>query len=75
MKGSTVILISSAARLAGFRNDSVCSPTKAAISTLARNFAADLIEREIRVNAISPGFTNTPIFDKVKIHAPQKIQG
>ena len=73
-KGSSVILISSAARLAGFRNDSVYSSTKAAISTLARNFAADLIKREIRVNAISPGYTDTPIFDKVKIHSPQKIQ-
>lgn len=57
-----------------FRNDSVYSSTKAAVSTLARNFAADLIKREIRVNAISPGYTDTPIFDKVKIHAPQKIQ-
>lgn len=72
--GSSVILISSVARLAGFRNDSVYSSTKAAVSTLARNFAADLIKREIRVNAISPGYTDTPIFDKLKIHSPQKIQ-
>lgn len=69
-----MILISSAARLAGFRNDSVYASTKAAISTLARNFAADLTERGIRVNAISPGYTDTPLFDKVKIHSPQKIQ-
>lgn len=73
-KGASVILVSSAARLAGFRNDSVYSSTKAAISTLARNFAADLIQREIRVNAISPGYTDTPIFDKVRTHFPQKIQ-
>lgn len=72
--GSSVILISSVARLAGFQNDSVYSSTKAAISTLARNFAADLIKREIRVNAISPGYTDTPIFDKVKIHSPQIIK-
>lgn len=69
-----MILISSVARLAGFRNDSVYSPTKAAISTLARNFAADLIKKEIRVNAISPGYTDTPMFDNVKIHSPKKIQ-
>lgn len=73
-KGSSVVLISSAARLAGFRNDSVYSSTKAAISALVRSFVADLIKRGIRVNAISPGYTDTPIFDKVKIHSPEKIQ-
>ena len=29
---------------------------------LAKSFSADLIDRGIRVNAISPGFTDTPIF-------------
>ncbi len=73
-KGSSVILTSSAAHHVGLRNDSVYSSTKAAISALARNFAADLIERGIRVNAISPGYTDTPIFDKIKNHYPEKIE-
>ncbi len=72
--GSSVVLISSAVRYAGLRNDSVYSSTKAAVSTLSRNFAADLIGRGIRVNAISPGYTDTPIFDKIRKHYPQKIQ-
>lgn len=65
-KGASVILISSAAQQIGFRNHSVYSSTKAAVSMLARNFAADLIDKGIRVNAISPGFTDTPIFDSLK---------
>jgi NAD(P)-dependent dehydrogenase (short-subunit alcohol dehydrogenase family) len=73
-KGSSVILISSAARHVGLRNDSVYSSAKSAVSTLARNFAADLIKRGIRVNSISPGYTDTPIFDMIKKHYPQKIQ-
>lgn len=41
---------------------SVYSAAKAAVSVLAKNFSADLINRGIRVNSISPGFTDTPIF-------------
>lgn len=73
-KGACVVLLSSAACHAGFRNDSVYSATKAAVSILARNFSADLIERGIRVNAISPGYTDTAIFDKMKMFLPQRFK-
>ena len=39
---------------------SVCSGTKAAILAFARVFAAELLPRNIRVNAVSPGFVKTP---------------
>lgn len=71
--GSSIVLISSSACHKGWRNHSVYSSTKAAVSMLARNFAADLIERGVRVNAISPGFTDTPIFDSTKSNAPHQI--
>lgn len=61
--GASVILISSAACHNGWHSHSVYSSAKAAVSMLARNFSADLIGRGIRVNAISPGMTETPIFD------------
>lgn len=62
-KGASVILIASVAGHIGVINHSVYSSTKAAVSQLAKNFAADLAQYNIRVNAISPGYTDTPIFD------------
>ena len=61
--GASVVLISSMGCHVGMASHSVYCSAKAAVSMLARNFAADLIDRKIRVNAISPGFTDTPIFD------------
>ncbi len=72
-KGSSIILISSAAQQIGVRHHSVYSSTKAAVSMLARNFSADLVDRGIRVNAISPGYTDTPIFDTAKNKNPDII--
>lgn len=59
---ASVILISSMASHGGWKGLSVYSAAKAAISVLAQSFSADLIDRGIRVNSISPGFTDTPIF-------------
>jgi NAD(P)-dependent dehydrogenase (short-subunit alcohol dehydrogenase family) len=39
---------------------SVYSATKAAVRSLARTWSVDLKERHIRVNAVSPGYTDTP---------------
>ena len=60
--GASIILISSMACHGGWRAHSVYSSAKAAVSMLARNFSADLIHRGIRVNAISPGYTDTPMY-------------
>ena len=38
--------------------------SKAALRSLARVFAAELLPREIRVNAVSPGPTDTPSWGK-----------
>jgi len=61
--GASVVLISSVNAHIGVPYHSVYSSTKAAVSQLARNFSADLAPNKIRVNAISPGYTDTPIFD------------
>lgn len=58
-KNASVILISSVHTYMGMPNRSVYASTKAAVSQLAKNFAAELVERKIRVNSISPGFTKT----------------
>src|SRR5712692_8865784 len=39
---------------------SVYSATKAAVRSFARTWTTDLKDRRIRVNAVSPGFTDTP---------------
>jgi NAD(P)-dependent dehydrogenase (short-subunit alcohol dehydrogenase family) len=41
---------------------SVCSATKAAVLSFARCWTVDLKERHIRVNTLSPGPTDTPMF-------------
>ena len=43
---------------------SVVSASKAAVRSLARTFAAELIDRGIRVNAVSPGAIATPFHSK-----------
>jgi len=43
------------------------SATKAAVRSLTRTFASELLPRKIRVNAISPGVIATPIFGKLGV--------
>ncbi|MFZ0938618.1 MAG: SDR family oxidoreductase, partial [Candidatus Sulfotelmatobacter sp.] len=43
---------------------SVYSASKAAVRSLARTFAAELVDRGIRVNVVSPGPIETPIFGR-----------
>jgi NAD(P)-dependent dehydrogenase (short-subunit alcohol dehydrogenase family) len=59
--GGSVILVSSAGANRGFPLTSAYNAAKAAVRSLARTFAAELAPRGIRVNAISPGLTNTPM--------------
>jgi NAD(P)-dependent dehydrogenase (short-subunit alcohol dehydrogenase family) len=49
----------------GIEASSVYGATKAAIRSFARTWTADLKQRKVRVNAISPGPIDTPIFNGV----------
>jgi NAD(P)-dependent dehydrogenase (short-subunit alcohol dehydrogenase family) len=60
--GASIILIASAAAHITFKRHSIYSSTKAAVMQLAKNFAYDLSDKLIRVNSISPGYIQTPIF-------------
>jgi NAD(P)-dependent dehydrogenase (short-subunit alcohol dehydrogenase family) len=64
-EGASVVLTSSALNQMGWPGASVYSATKAAVRSLARTFSAELIGRGIRVNSLSPGPIETPIFDKL----------
>ena len=61
--GGSVIITGSIADVKGFPAISVYSATKAAIRSFARTWTNELKDRRIRVNTISPGHIDTPIFD------------
>ena len=58
--GSAVIVTSSIVGSQGPANLSTYSATKAAIRSFARTWTAELKDRKIRVNAVSPGSISTP---------------
>jgi NAD(P)-dependent dehydrogenase (short-subunit alcohol dehydrogenase family) len=59
-KGSSVILTGSMVSIKGFAACSVYNASKAAVRSFARTWIVDLKGREIRVNVLSPGYTDTP---------------
>lgn len=63
--GASVILTGSSINVKGRSGSSVYGASKAAVRSLARGFSADLLERKIRVNVLSPGPIDTPIFEKM----------
>lgn len=63
--GGSIILNASAAAHKAFPGISVYAATKAALLALARNLSLELLDRRIRVNAISPGPIATPINHKM----------
>ena len=63
--GASVILTSSTTSISGTPAFSVYSATKAAVRNFARNWILDLKDRRIRVNAISPGVTETAGLDEL----------
>ena len=58
--GASIILNASIVASKGLAANSVYSATKAAVRSFARTWTTDLKDRRIRVNAVSPGSTDTP---------------
>jgi NAD(P)-dependent dehydrogenase (short-subunit alcohol dehydrogenase family) len=58
--GASIILNASIVGSKGLPTNSVYSATKAAVRSFARTWTTDLKNRRIRVNAVSPGSTDTP---------------
>jgi NAD(P)-dependent dehydrogenase (short-subunit alcohol dehydrogenase family) len=71
-EGGSVVFNTSVANVKGFPAMSAYSASKAALRSLVRTFAAELLPRGIRVNAVSPGPIETPIFDKMGIPEASK---
>lgn len=62
--GSAVVFTTSVSNTKGIAGTSVYSATKAALRSMTRTFARELIDRGIRVNAVSPGPIDTGILER-----------
>ena len=62
--GASVIITSSAVNTKGMATAAVYAATKAAVRSLARGLSSELLDRQIRVNVLSPGPVETPIFGR-----------
>ncbi len=62
--GASVILNTSVVSSKGPENMGIYAATKAAVRSFARTAAAELLSRNIRVNAVAPGPVATPIFGR-----------
>ena len=72
--GGSVILNTSWLDQVGTAGLSVLSASKAAVRSFTRCLAAELLDRGIRVNAVSPGAINTPIYGKTGMSPEQSAQ-
>ena len=69
--GGSIVNIASLTALRGSRGQLVYSATKGAVVSMTLSAAKELTEKKIRVNAIAPGITNTPMMQQAD---PEKIQ-
>lgn len=73
-ENAKVILNTSVVNVKGMPGLSVYAATKAAVRSLTRSFTAELLPKGVRVNAISPGPIETPIFSKMDLTQEQQQQ-
>ena len=70
--GGSIILNASVSSIKGFPGGSIYNATKAAVRSFARCWTVDLKERKIRVNALSPGPTDTASFRNADVSEEEK---
>lgn len=63
-EGGSIINLSSINAYTGMPNTAIYAASKAALNSYTRTAASELAPRKIRVNAVNPGPTYTPIFGK-----------
>ena len=73
-RGGTIVLNASISAHIGMPGSTVYGASKAAVVNLAKTLSADLLERGIRVNAVSPGPITTPILERMGLSEEQLRQ-
>ena len=63
-RGGSIVFTTSIANAKGMPGNATYEAAKAALRSFARTLATELIPREIRVNAVTPGPIDTPILAK-----------
>jgi NAD(P)-dependent dehydrogenase (short-subunit alcohol dehydrogenase family) len=69
--GAGIVINASVTQSKGSPMTAVYSATKAAVRSMARTFSAELIGRGVRVNAVSPGPVETPIWQRTGV--PEEV--
>ena len=72
--GASIIFNTSINAHVGMPNSSVYAASKAAVLSLNKVFATELAPRKIRVNAVSPGPVETPLYGKLGL-AKEEVEG
>ena len=72
-EGTSIVINASINAYIGMPNSSVYAASKAAVISMARTLSGELVGRGIRVNALSPGPINTPIFGKMGM-SPEQLE-
>lgn len=70
---SSVVLLSSVASIDGSPGLVTYAGTKGAINAIVRSAAKELGAKRIRVNAITPGYVETPMYHEMKATTPLDV--
>ena len=73
-QGGSIVFTTSFANVKGMLGNLAYGAAKAALRSFARTLATELLPREIRVNAVSPGPIDTPIIGKVFTSKEEAVQ-
>jgi NAD(P)-dependent dehydrogenase (short-subunit alcohol dehydrogenase family) len=72
-KDASIVLNGSVNAHMGMPGSSVYAATKAALISLAKTFSAELLPQGVRVNVVSPGPIETPIYGRLGM-SPEQLQ-
>ncbi|MBV4534026.1 SDR family oxidoreductase [Pseudomonas sp. SWRI107] len=71
---ASVVLNTSVSAHLGDANSSVYAATKAALLNMSKTLSTELLGRGVRLNAVSPGPVDTPLYDKLGIPVEYRAQ-